>query len=179
MDSRVKFSHQHLPIVEIAKYHQDVESSLKFYFSSHDSSRFATYTSEEVEEELRLRLSENDLSTTFTLLSAVEAAFWIDYLQRSYQRKKDELSRVFRKLHQQKEQKGLRASLGKDILSAWGKHTSVSAKLIGDLRGAFRYRHWLAHGRYWVPKLGQKYDYDSVYKLAQIVFSSFPFMSVR
>jgi hypothetical protein len=110
------------------------------------------------------------------LLSALEAAFRIDYLQRSYQRKKDKLSKTFRNLHQQK---GSRASLEENILSVWKEHTSVPANLIGDLRGVFKYRHWLAHGRYWTPKLGQKYDYDSIYELAEIVFKSFPFMSVR
>jgi hypothetical protein len=65
MGSRVAFSGQHLPVAEIAKHHQDVESSLKLYFS-HDSSqysiRFASYTESEVKDELKLRLSENDLS---------------------------------------------------------------------------------------------------------------------
>ena len=31
---------------------------------------------------------------------------------------------------------------------------------------AFKYRHWLAHGRYWEPKLGRIYDYYSLYDLA-------------
>jgi len=44
------------------------------------------------------------------------------------------------------------------------------SKLINALQGAFKYRHWLAHGRYWVPKYGQKYDFDSVYVLARETF---------
>lgn len=102
MGSRVTFSGQHLPILEMARHHQDVESALNLYFS-HDSSqysiRFAGYTELEVKEELRLRQSENDLSTILALLSALEATFRIDYLQRSYQRKKDKLSKAFRKLY--------------------------------------------------------------------------------
>ena len=55
----------------------------------------------------------------------------------------------------------------------FGENTH-GAKLIGDLRGAFRFRHWLAHGRYWNPKLGQKYDFVSVYSLAANVLGDFP-----
>jgi hypothetical protein len=47
--------------------------------------------------------------------------------------------------------------------------------LIGELRGAFRFRHWLAHGRYWTPKLGRRYNYEDVYALADETFKSFPF----
>lgn len=37
---------------------------------------------------------------------------------------------------------------------------------ISELITAFKYRHWLAHGRYWEPKLGRIYDYYSLYDLA-------------
>jgi hypothetical protein len=43
----------------------------------------------------------------------------------------------------------------------------ISGKsVISDLRGALNYRNWLAHGRYWVAKLGRKYDFFSVLTLA-------------
>jgi hypothetical protein len=48
--------------------------------------------------------------------------------------------------------------------------------LIDDLIGAFGYRNWLAHGRYWIPKLGRKYDYESVYKPAEDILGNFPFV---
>jgi hypothetical protein len=131
MGSRVAFSGQHLSIDEIVNHHQDVELSLTHYFS-HVSHRYTIHFERYSKAKLRLRLSENDKSTALTLLSAVEAAFRIDYLQRSYHRKKDELSKACRELHHQK---GSHASLEEDILSAWKAHTSVPANLIGDLRG--------------------------------------------
>ena len=45
----------------------------------------------------------------------------------------------------------------------------MTAKLVGDIRSAFGYRHWLAHGRYCVAKLGRQYDFASVYNLAREV----------
>jgi hypothetical protein len=42
------------------------------------------------------------------------------------------------------------------------------------LKAAFLYRHWLAHGRYWKPKLGRVHDFDSLYLLAQTVMARLP-----
>jgi len=46
--------------------------------------------------------------------------------------------------------------------------------MIGELRGAFKFRHWLAHGSYWPPKLGRRYDFTFVYSLADDVLNAFP-----
>jgi len=69
-------------------------------------------------------------------------------------------------------------SLEDDILEMWKTYSTVSARIIGDLRGAFRFRHWVAHGRYWVPKFGQNYDFGAIYTLADEVFLTFPLEGV-
>jgi hypothetical protein len=84
---------------------------------------------------------------------------------------KDDLSRAFRLIWRSRKK---RVSLDEDILEAWKKHSSASKQLIGELRGAFNFRHWLAHGRYWVPKFGRRYDFIFVYSLADDVLSAFP-----
>jgi hypothetical protein len=105
----------------------------------------------------------------------VEAAFRIDYLQRCYQREKDGISRAFRSLHKRRR---ARAHLEEEILEIWKQHTTGAATLISDLRAAFNFRHWLAHGRYWEPKFGRKYDYVSIYTLAANVFENFPLVGL-
>ncbi|WP_395142894.1 hypothetical protein [Armatimonas sp.] len=135
--------------------------------------RFTGYSEEEVSEELKIRLEENESSSVLTIMSGLEASFRIDYLQRCYKKEKDGLSREFRDMYKQYES-SIRLEDG--ILSAWKNQMLVDHILIGNIRGAFKYRHWLAHGRYWTPKLGQKYDYDSVYLLAEEVYSTFPFI---
>jgi hypothetical protein len=174
MGNRVPLSGENLELDEIANHHADVINSLRNYFSAaspHYLQRFAGYAPREIGDELAIRLLESEKSSILTMLSALEAVFRIDYLQRCYNRRKDTLSRVFRDLHKIK---GSRVGLEDEILGAWKEHTSVPASLIGDIRGAFKYRHWLAHGRYWVPKIGQKYDYDSIYSLADTVRRAFP-----
>jgi hypothetical protein len=101
----------------------------------------------------------------------VEAAFRIDYLQRCYRRGKDPVSRAFRNIYKVKQK---RASLEDEIFTAWVKNSSGTRSIIGDLRGAFKFRHWLAHGRYWTPKFN-RYDFNSVFALADLTLRSFPF----
>ena len=106
-----------------------------------------------------------------SILAALEAAFRIDYLQRCYKRLRDPLSRAFRNAHQEK---GARVPL-EDIFSMWQLHSNVSPSVTTDLERVFRYRHWLAHGRYWTPKIGREYDYSDIYALAESVYNGFPF----
>jgi hypothetical protein len=65
-------------------------------------------------------------------------------------------------------------ALSEDILGSWIKHHPELRSLIGQLRAALQFRHWLAHGRYWDLKAGRKYDYAGVYLIAYLVFEKFP-----
>jgi hypothetical protein len=46
--------------------------------------------------------------------------------------------------------------------------------MIGALRGALNFRHWIAHGRYWEPKLGRAYGFADIYNLAKGIVAGFP-----
>lgn len=173
MPNRVSFSRQDIDIREFAFYYDDVEKSLRLYFSSDAktySFRFAGYSYAEVNKELNERLLELEMGSALAVLSAIEAAFRIDYLQRCYLKKKDPVSRAFRLLHKKK---GTKVSLEDEIFEVWKTHTRGASTLIGKLRGAFTFRHWLAHGRYWTPKF-PKYDYSAVYFLAETALNSLP-----
>jgi hypothetical protein len=175
MANRVVFSGLQLGLPEIADHHRDLGSSLKLYFSPGSPSyllRFAGYAATEVTDELGERLDEVDLTSSLAVLGSVEAAFRIDYLQRCYRRGKDPVSRAFRNIYRSKQQW---ASLEDEIFAAWADNSSVPRAIIGELRGAFRFRHLLAHGRYWIPKLGRRYDFNDLFALADLTLHSFPF----
>jgi hypothetical protein len=121
------------------------------------------------------RLDEADLTSSLTVLAAVEAAFRIDYLQRCDRRGKDPLSRAFRKINQTQRK---RVSLEDEIFTAWVDNFPGTPKIIGDLRGAFKFRHWLAHGRYWTPKF-PRYDFNSVFELAELALNRLPFSTLE
>lgn len=165
MPKRVSLSSQNLSLLDINTYYVDSQRALKIYFSSHSFDfdlRFANYTINEIEVELQARLDELDRLTSFSILSALEASFRIDYLTRCNQKKKDSLSKKMRNIYQVK---GSRASLEDDILRLWKETYPKYKSLISEVITAFKYRHWLAHGRYWEPKLGRIYDYYSLYDL--------------
>ncbi len=172
--SRVVFSGSNQQVDEIAQHFQYTDSSIRLYFSpkNPDVNRlFPGEAKTEVSSHLETVSEENERLVSMSLLSAIEATFRIDYLQRCYKRKKDRLSVSLREIHRQK---GGRASLEDDIFDAWKQHSNVPSRLISDLKSAFKYRHWLAHGRYWNPKISRKYDYFSIYSLGQLIESSFP-----
>lgn len=171
---RVGFSRQHLELNEIGRHHRDIDASVRGYFDFNNvrsAARFAGYTSEEIRQEMNSLLEEQDRTISMNLLAALEAAFRVDFLQRCYKRRRDPVSREFRKLHALRERY---VSLEGDIFRIWKQESSVPSSVISDLKGAFKYRHWLAHGRYWVPKFG-RYDYHDIYTLAEEIFNSFPF----
>ncbi|MCP4113718.1 MAG: hypothetical protein GY749_50690 [Desulfobacteraceae bacterium] len=173
MAKRVSFSNQHLELNDISMHHLDSENSLKLYYRTENEERFAGYTAADLANELRIRADELGRSSSLSVLAALEAVFRIDYLQRNYKKKKDVLSRKFRDIYKEK---NIRVSLEDDILDAWKENAYGASQLISDLKGVYKYRHWLAHGRYWQPKMGrQHYDYASVYELAELTLNSLPF----
>ena len=100
----------------------------------------------------------------------MEASFKIDFAFRRKKRLKDDLSAYFREVERKRKEA---VRLDEDILEGWRMHTDAPPVLIGDLRGAFKFRHWLAHGRYWTPKLGRKYDFVFVHLMAESIISGF------
>ena len=146
-----------------------MEEAIHLYYTATSPGfdvRFAYYTEDEVLAERDERLYEAGAASAMTVLASIEASFRVDYLRRCYAKYRDRLSRALYTLYQDK---GPRVSLSEDLLEVWKDHGAVPARLVGDIRSAFGYRDWLAHGRYWVPKLGRQYDFASVYNLARDV----------
>jgi hypothetical protein len=100
-------------------------------------------------------------------LATIEASFRLDYEIRCQKKLKDNLSRALREIYKVRQEQ---ASLNEDIFEAWRLYTPSSKTLISELRGAFKLRHWLAHGRYWHPKFGRTFDFDFIYDLAVAVY---------
>jgi hypothetical protein len=164
MASRVSFSYQELSLEAVAVYHADVQAGLFDFFAGKSKTLLDRYADELIDDARGKAFAELDLSSSFSVLSSVEAAIRLDYLSRAYGRWRDPLSKAMKALHDEKEN---RASVTDHLISLWRDHTTVSRALLSEVIGAFNYRHWLAHGRYWTPKLGRRYDYETIYEIAQ------------
>ena len=162
---------QPVPLVDVADYHRNAESSLRLYFTSNPDfvTRFASDKPSKVEMKLADRLSETDMRSALAIMARVEAAFRIDYKQRCEMKKPDSVSRAFRALFKTR---GRNVRLEDEIWEVWRQSYPSTSPLISQLRSVFRFRHWLAHGRYW--KVGNKYDYQTLYLLADGVLATFP-----
>jgi len=162
-----------LQLDELASYHQDIMAALHIYFSPSAptfAARFAGKRLAEVDHELELRVAESDARSALVVLTSLEATFQVDFDFRRRKMLTDPLSVYFRELGKKRNRVRL-----EDILEGWKIYTSAPPKLISDLRGAFKFRHWLAHGRYWTPNFGAKYDFVNVHLMARGVVSRFLF----
>ena len=113
--------------------------------------QFMALTKEEVEDFFDAQRDRLELLTMFDLLSTTEAILRIEFQSRWMARKKDPLSRRFRRIHKAR---GDKIRLDEDILVPL-KEEGMPAKVISSFRGTLRLRDWLAHGRHWHPKLGR------------------------
>ncbi|MHA6909996.1 hypothetical protein ACQUJS_16440 [Ralstonia pseudosolanacearum] len=147
----------------IAFHHENLQAALFEFFSGSSASLLSRFSLESVDKARDNSLDELDFSSSMSVMAALEAAIRVDYLSRVYERRKDALSRSMRDLYREKANK---AKLDRDILPRWAADTTVSASLVQQVTSAFKYRHWLAHGRYWTPKFGKEYDYDTLYAIA-------------
>lgn len=135
--------------------------------------RFVGKSRDEVEKELRLRLEESDLRSAFFILTSLEARLVVDFEFRCKQRLKDPLSAHLRQVQKERKEKWLR--FDEDILEGWKRYGPDPPQLISELRRAFKFRHWLAHGRYWTPKHG--YDFLRARLTAESIISGLTFAS--
>jgi hypothetical protein len=169
-------SAENLQFGKIFKDYDDLAKSLQLYFSVLNPD-YAAIFAEESEMTVRQwhleKRGEVDLSFCLTPLAAVEAYFMVDYVLRCKLRKKDPVSQALREIYRRKKE---RANFVDDILlKGWNKNAMVPPRFLNDMIRAFDLRHWLAHGRWWVLKIGNPiFDFISVYNLAQQVLVAFP-----
>ena len=68
-------------------------------------------------------------------------------------------------------QTGNNISLENNIIAIWKQVVPAKKNTFSNFIGLLKYRHWLAHGRYWNPKLEQQYTVQSTCKILQSVIA--------
>ena len=161
---------------EIYLYYQTSKNSLLFYRDNIITERvndrnYTALTKDELIEAFHSHIEELEKTVSMSILSNIEAGFRIDYVIRTKKRLKDPISKKFRQLFKTKAEK---VSLENEILTIWKEECPEFKGLISDFIGALKYRHWLAHGRYWRPKLGRKYDLATIYTISEKIYANLP-----
>jgi len=131
-------------------------------------SRFFGMTADEVGQFFERHRNELDLVAMLDLLAAAEAAVRLDYRARVRQRLKDPVSRRLRDVEKRLRRRHRReAGLEEDILNTWMQCRPRINRPASDFKGVLKLRHWLAHGRYWDPKMGRpQYSPRDVYDIS-------------
>ncbi|NNU93423.1 hypothetical protein ETC01_09285 [Geobacillus sp. NFOSA3] len=174
MKRRITFSGENRNLEDIVSFYNLCKSALLKYKENIKKGleipeEFIGFTPEKLDQYFKDKIKELENLTCLDLLAAVEAKLRIDYLTRVYNRKKDNLSRIFRCIYKEK---AIRVSLDEDILENWKNQYHEAKKYISDYKSALLFRNWLAHGRYWNPKLGRHYDLSTVYTICENLVDS-------
>ena len=176
--TRVSFSGQEVSLSYVWQWYQETEKAINHYkilvinsltSGARMPDTFLSMTKDEILEHFTGQQEELEKLVSFDFVASAEASLRLDYLTRVYNKKKDSISRNFRELYQKK---GLEAKLNEDILEIWVSSQPACKSAVGDFRGVLRLRHWLAHGRYWTPKLGRNYSPERVFDISKNLFDA-------
>ncbi len=143
------------------------------------SPRYVGKTREELDEEFVFQIVELGQLSMLGMLASTEAALRVDYIERVANKKKDNVSRRFRKRYKERGVEKIR--LEEDILDTWKEHGSGSQikTAVGEFKSVLKLRHWLAHGRYWKPKLGRAEGYTplDVFDICKLLLQAVDLMA--
>lgn len=132
---------------------------------------FVGLSENEIEQEKNEILKENDITHCLLLLTAIEAAIRLDANQKYCNKKKDSLSKKIKEIYNRT--KGEKIKLDEDLINARLEEDEPKLrKSYNELKTCFKYRHWLAHGRYWEPKKPHNFDFDSILIVILSIFGS-------
>ena len=126
------------------------------------ASRYFGATRDELLDDFKYQIAELDRMVMLGMLACTEAALRVDFIERVMNKKKDDVSRAFWDTYKRQGIDKIRFE--EDILDSWrdrGQAARIKSA-VGEFKGALNLRNWLAHGRYWKPKLGRAAGYDPV-----------------
>ena len=141
-------------------------------------SRFRTKTPEEIDDAFRQMSVELDIQINLLLIASSEASLRIDFQDRVSRGGKDSVSRRFRDLEQRRKARAKKGVRLEDILKVWADESpgQATGNVAGPIGRLLLYRHWIAHGRYWVENRSGLNDPDpyDVWNMIRRFFNSLP-----
>jgi hypothetical protein len=161
-------SGKHRAFDEISRIFDERKYALKNFFVP-ENEYFTGFSEMEINERLNDHLMEAEYDACLTLFAAIEAAFRIDCDYCYRKRPKNQRAKAVRKMVQTSPGKSFdRIHLNKlfEQLLVGGL---VKKNIVDCLKQFFKFRNWLAHGRYWTFKSGVQPAFLDIYELAQAI----------
>ena len=171
--AKLKRSNEHKTFTEIEQLFDERKDALEFLFVVH-SFGCSEKEMKEKRKYLDYQLQEAEYDASLALLGAIEAAFRLDFDYRRKRRLKDSRSKAVRQASGfPRDDFDYRISITKlfDILA--NDHSadhSTTNPTIDLLKVYFKYRNWLAHGRYWQLRLGiNRPTFSDIFQAAKTI----------
>ncbi len=150
-------------------YQKELLDSLANENVQSDSNEARFMPKSEVFDLLESYYTELSQEVVLTLSSIFEAELRLDYQHRVRNRFKDDISKSFRVLHKKH---GERIRM-ETLLNVWKKRYSECGRHISLFERLILFRHWLAHGRYWINK-SDEFTPELSLTCADNLFTSLP-----
>ena len=172
----------------IDDYHRNIQAIITEYFAlvvkghilTSGNNLFVGATSQELQKITDELLAEEERRSCFALLAYIEATFKAHFLYVVDTGLSCKLKKTFRKLFNSRKStmninkspeivSGI--SFTSEILNRWLQLGEIDRQTYDDIKGAFKFRNWFAHGRFLTlrpsPVGGIRYQYSDLYLLAQ------------
>ncbi len=126
--------------------------------------RYRDESLDELREQFALARKHLQYAAMLHLLTTTEALLHLAFRELSTRQTKPAIFRRFRKIERER---GVRIRLVEDILNTWMDVYPETTRSIREFKGVVPLRDWLAHGRYWNPKIGRPvYEVRDVFDIA-------------
>jgi hypothetical protein len=171
----ISLSEEEIPVESIMNWYEDQLEAIKDFKNKivdaviyskpiNFNSKFIAFTLEELDTYFINSVDELEHLVCFNLIAATEARLRVDFINRVRRKDKSTVGRTFRELHKKRKNK---ISLEEHIIETWKSETDET--MFSDFLGILNYRHWMAHGRYWKPKLGRTYPVNTAYRISESI----------
>jgi hypothetical protein len=114
--------------------------------------RYRDESLDELREQFASARKHLQYAAMLHLLTTAEALLRLAFKDLSKRKTKPAIFRRFRTIGRER---GEKIRLEEDILNIWVEVYPETARSIREFKGVVPLRDWLAHGRYWNPKIGR------------------------
>lgn len=179
----VSLSGENLNISEIWDWYLTQEKSLIHYRKQVISAavtntnfdiQFIGSTPNDINEYFNNLIEELELLVSFNIVASTEGKIREDFVIRVSKKLKDNISKKYWKLFKEFEWHVPLDENG--ILEVWIDIEQPIKSKVSLFRGLLKFRHWMAHGRYWRKNYGREYPPILANKICKELIDDFSFI---
>lgn len=171
--NRFHIARQQYSLQDIKRYYDYSLRAIECTYSASANNRYDEIFFGRAETEIRQEAAavKRELSHLCSLcaMAYIESLFRIDSFVRVKHKCKGDLTSTVRALLKAKS--SIPLVRFEDLLDVWKDEYASEAELFRNIKNSFKFRHWIAHGRYWQPHddIDRHFDFPDIFILAQQV----------